>query len=176
MPLYAASSEYALHSLVLLAGADDDTHHSTRSIAEFQGLPAALVAKLFTKLQRAGLVAASEGVRGGFVLAKSAETISVLDVVDAVEGQKALFACRNIRKDCVLFDGNAPNWAKSGVCAIHSVMLEAEKKLRSELRQTSISDLSFQVASSAPDTFGSTTNAWLADAAASRRTRQSKPD
>ena len=59
-----------------------------RDLAELPGVPVEYVAKLFTKLQEAGLVVATEGVRGVFRLARPAESISVLDVVTATEGEK----------------------------------------------------------------------------------------
>ena len=122
--------EYALHCLLFLVDSDEEQPlASARDLAELQGVPADFVAKLFTKLQKAGIVAATEGVRGGFRLARAPATISVLDIVEAIDGQKPLFECRNIRSQCALFEGDTPDWATRGVCSIHAVMLEAEPKL-----------------------------------------------
>src|SRR5471032_1316891 len=84
--------EYALHCLLFLADLPADAPEaSAKDLAELQGIPGEYAAKLFTKLNKAGLVAASEGVKGGFALAKAPQHISVLDVVDAVDGEKSLF-------------------------------------------------------------------------------------
>src|SRR5262245_37477500 len=81
--------EYGLHCLLHLADPlDPGRTASARDLADLQGVPVEYVAKLFTKLQKAGLVAASEGARGGFRLARAPRSISALDVIDAIDGKK----------------------------------------------------------------------------------------
>src|SRR5262249_18862378 len=142
--------EYALHCLLFLAGPPAGvTAASVRDLAEMQGISVEYLAKLFTKLQRAGLVVATEGARGGVALARAPEHISVLDVVAAIDGKKSLFECRNIRAGCAVF-GNAPRWVTSGVCSIHAVMLEAEKRVREVLAEHTLADLAGRVLAKAP--------------------------
>ncbi|MCS8878763.1 Rrf2 family transcriptional regulator, partial [Pseudomonas aeruginosa] len=82
MALYSAGVEYGIHCLLFLADEKGDSRESSvRTLAELQGVPPELLAKVFTRLAKAGLVAATEGVRGGFRLARPANEISVLDVV-----------------------------------------------------------------------------------------------
>lgn len=102
--------EYALHCLLWLV-APLEQRPSSRDLAEIQGVPPAFVAKIFPKLEKAGIVEASGGIRGGYRLARAPEDISVLDVVDAVEGRKALFDCQEVRGRCALFDNKPPKWA-----------------------------------------------------------------
>lgn len=102
-----ASVEYAIHGLMWLVGSGRPL--SARDIAELQGVSASFLAKIFPKLEKAGIVAASEGVRGGYVLARDPAEVSYLDVIDAVEGVKPLFECQNIRGRCAVFDGKPPN-------------------------------------------------------------------
>ena len=81
--------EYGLHCLLYLADPlDQHRTASTRDLADLQGVPVEYVAKLFTKLQKAGLVVAAEGARGGFRLAREPRSISALDVVVAIDGNK----------------------------------------------------------------------------------------
>ena len=81
--------EYTLHCMLYLAGPPAGvTAASVRDLADIQGVSVEYPAKLFTKLQRAGLVAATEGVRGGFALGRPAERISVLDVVVAIVSKR----------------------------------------------------------------------------------------
>ena len=87
--------EYALHCLLWIAQPLPKPP-SSRELAALQGAPAPFVAKIFGKLEKAGLVAASAGIRGGYRLARAPEDITVLDVVDAVEGRKNLFDCQTI--------------------------------------------------------------------------------
>ena len=67
MALYSAGVEYGIHCLLFLADEKGDSRESSvRTLAELQGVPPELLAKVFTRLAKAGLVAATEGVRGGF--------------------------------------------------------------------------------------------------------------
>lgn len=132
--------EYALHCLTWIAGPLDQPP-SSRDLAEMQGVPPAFLKKIFPKLEKAGIVEASGGIRGGYRLARSPEQITVLDVVDAVEGRKSLFDCQEIRGRCALFEGKPPEWSTRGVCGIHAVMIRAEKVMRDELAKTSLASL-----------------------------------
>jgi len=132
--------EYALHCLLWIAGPIEQPA-SSRDLAEIQGISPAFLKKIFPKLEKAGIVEALGGIRGGYRLARPAEDISVLDVVDAVEGRKPLFDCQEIRGRCALFEGEPPEWSAQGVCGIHAVMLRAEKVLRDELSRTSLAAL-----------------------------------
>src|SRR6202008_2714858 len=127
-----ASVEYGLHSLLWLIDAGPDPL-SCRDLAEFQGLSPTFLAKIFAKLEKAGILQATEGVRGGYVLGRAPDEISFLEVVDAIEGRKPLFDCQEIRGRCVLFGEAPPGWAMRGVCSVHAVMLRAEKAMRESL-------------------------------------------
>jgi Rrf2 family protein len=126
-----------------------------------KGVSVEYVAKLFTKLQKADLVVATEGVGGGFRLAREAGSISVLDVVTAIDGKKALFDCREIRSRCALFGGKPPAWATRGVCSIHAIMLEAETRMREVLASHTLADLAARVDAKAPRDFGAAVAKWL---------------
>lgn len=145
--------EYALHCLLWIAGPLEKPP-SSRDLAEMQGVPPAFLKKIFPRLEKAGIVEASGGIRGGYRLARSPGQISVLDVVDAVEGQKPLFDCQEIRGRCTLFEGKPPEWSTRGVCGIHAVMIRAEKVMREELAKTSLASLAGSVLGKAPDLAG----------------------
>lgn len=162
-----ASVEYGVHCLLLLAGAGDRPA-SGRDLAEFQGISPTFVAKIFGRLEKAGIVVASEGIRGGYRLARSLEQISVLAVVEAIEGRKPLFECQEIRGRCALFEGAPPAWATRGVCAIHGVMLQAEKAMRDVLAECSLADLGANVERTAPAGFGADMKDWFDRRAAAR--------
>ena len=168
MTLYGASTEYILHSLLWLV--DNSEPVSSLDLAELQEIPAAYVAKLLPKLEKAGLLTAAEGLRGGYKLARPADDISVLAVVDAVEGRKSLFNCQEIRGRCALFDKQPPGWATQGVCGIHGVMLRAEQAMRQELSQTSLADLARSVRDKAPSPFFGQAQSWFDERVQTRRT------
>ena len=123
------SVEYGIHCLLWLVSSGNQPL-SSRDLAELQGISPSFLAKIFPKLEKAGLVMASEGVRGGYRLAKAPEDITFLDIVDAIEGDKPLFDCQEVRGRCAVFGQRPPSWATSGVCAVHAVMLRAEKAMR----------------------------------------------
>jgi Rrf2 family protein len=154
--------ECGLHCLLYLA---DSLHESepasVRALAELQGVPVAYVAKLFTKLQKAGLVVATEGARGGFRLARPARSISVLDVITAIDGEKALFECGDIRGQCAVFDGKRPGLATRGVCSIHAIMLEADARMRKVLASRTLADIAAMVTSKAPAAYMQKLERWF---------------
>lgn len=167
--------EYGLHCLLFLVDPRRDIPPaSARDLAELQGVSVEYVAKLFTKLQKAGLVVATEGVRGGFRLARQADSISVLDVVTAIDGEKSLFDCREIRSRCALFGDKPPAWATRGVCSIHAIMLEAETRMREVLASHTLADLAARVDSKAPPAFGQAVAKWLSGEAPGRPRENSR--
>jgi Rrf2 family protein len=162
--------EYALHCLLHLTDAPSGVSEaSVRDLAELQGLSVEYVAKLFTKLHKAGLTVATEGARGGFKLARSASEISVLDVVNAVDGPKPLFDCREIRGRCAIFEDQPPKWATQGVCSIHAVMLEAEKRMNEVLGSQTLADLAARTAAKAPRSYHTHIVNWIENRASGRR-------
>lgn len=165
--LYGSNVEYALHCLLWLAPTRD-APASSRDLAELTGVSPALVAKILPKLEKAGVLEAHGGIAGGYRLARPAEQITVLDVVDAVDGGKRLFDCKEVRLRCPLYGAEPPTWASQGLCTIHAVMLRAEKAMRREMAQTSLLDIANAVGVKAPDTFGAEVGGWLDDRIAAR--------
>ena len=166
------SVEYGLHCLMWLVSSGD-TPLSSRDLAELQGISPSFLAKIFPKLEKAGIVAASEGIRGGYRLARPAAEITVLEVVDAIEGDKPLFDCQQIRGRCTLFGGEPPAWSLSGVCAIHAVMLKAEKAMRSELAAQTLANIAATVDRKAPPSHAQDVRAWIDGRVEARRSARS---
>jgi Rrf2 family protein len=162
-----SSVEYALHCLLYL---DQPLAQpvSSGDLADLQGISPSFLAKIFPKLEKAGIVVASEGVRGGYKLARDSNTITVLEVIDAVEGRKPLFDCQQIRGRCAIFNNKPPAWMTSGVCSVHAVMLRAEKTMRDELNRTTIGSLTEGIAGKAPAEFAEQLQTWFADRAVTR--------
>lgn len=175
MAFIGTGVEYGLHCLLWLVERPSGPP-SSRDLAELQGISPSFVAKILPKLEKAGILTVSEGLRGGYRLARPADRISVLDVVDAIEGEKPLFDCQQIRGRCALFGGKVPEWATGGVCGIHAVMLRAERSMRDELARTTLADLARTVIRKAPDGFGGEIQAWLSIRAAGRKRPRRNPD
>ncbi|MFJ2426290.1 RrF2 family transcriptional regulator [Pseudomonas sp. NPDC087804] len=164
MSLYSAGVEYGIHCLAFLVGNGGDSREaSVRDLAELQGVPVEYLAKIFTKLAKSKLVVASEGVRGGFSLARPADEITLLDIVNAIDGRKNIFECRDIRGRCALFEGNPPEWAIEGTCSIHGAMMTAQKRMEEALAQQTILDIARKVGRKAPAEFGQQVEDWIQD-------------
>jgi Rrf2 family protein len=157
--MYGAGAEYALHSLLILATRTDPA--SVRDLAGYQKLPERFLGKLFTRLQKAGLVTATEGVAGGFTLARPASQIQVMEVLAAVDPGRTLFACAEIRNQCALFGATPPDWASAGKCRIHQFMDEAEAALQAFLGRKSLADLVCEFKCKAPEAFLQDTGQWF---------------
>ncbi len=170
MSLYGSNVEYGLHCLLNLVGPAAGATVSSRDLALFQGVSPSLVAKLFTQLQKAGIVKSAEGIQGGFQLAKPPSEISVFDVVRALEGDKPLFKCREIRRNCILYGDDPPVSATRGVCAIHAVMLEAEQRMLDALRGHTLASLAGKVDGKTTTKFADLKQQWFGERHAERQT------
>ncbi len=138
--------EWGLHCAVLLAVLPPDAALPTGRLAEYHGVPAAYLAKHLQAMSRAGLLDSVPGPRGGYRLARPAGEISVLDVVEAVDGSTPAFRCTEIRR-------RGPSAVAAREyrvpCSIHQVMDRADAAWRFELAKTSIADLVAMVAQNA---------------------------
>jgi Rrf2 family protein len=157
--MYGAGAEYALHSLLILATQPDPA--SISDLANYQQIPERFLAKIFTRLKKAKLVKGTEGISGGFILAKPAEKIDVMEVLRAVDPGRLLFACAEIRQNCTLFGKVPPGWAVSGPCRIHAFMEEAEQRLQSFLASKTLADLVCEYSCKAPKAFAMETEVWF---------------
>lgn len=157
--MYGAGVEYALHSLLTLAVRAHPV--SVRDLATYQQIPERFLAKVLARLRKADLVKATEGISGGFVLARPAQKIRVLDVLAAVDPGRTLFACAEIRRNCALYGPKPPAWATSGPCRIHAFMREAERKVQEYLASKSLADLVCEFQCKAPVKFAEETETWF---------------
>ena len=114
-------------------------------------------------------------MRGGYRLARPAEEITFLEIIDAIEGHKPLFDCQEVRGRCAVFDDNPPDWAISGKCAIHAVMLQAEKAMRDALALQTLGTVASRFGRKAPEGFFGEVNIWLDERLSERTTRSGKP-
>jgi Rrf2 family protein len=139
--------EWVLHACVNLAWAGAERAQPVAALAELNGLPAPYLNKQLQALARAGILESTPGARGGFSLARAPEDISVLDVVQAIDGSEGAFRCTEIRRQ-----GPLPASGGRGACQIASVMGRAEAAWRAELAAESIADLAGDVAAKVPGT------------------------
>ncbi|WP_433894512.1 RrF2 family transcriptional regulator [Streptomyces sp. CA-111067] len=128
--------EWALHCCVVLTSADEPVP-ATR-LAELHDVSASYLAKQLQALSRAGLVRSVQGKAGGYVLTREPASITVLDVVEAIDGPGPAFVCSEIRQRGPLA---TPPEACVGPCAITRAMSNADAAWRESLRAVTIADL-----------------------------------
>ncbi|HQR02719.1 MAG: Rrf2 family transcriptional regulator [Proteobacteria bacterium] len=168
-----ARVEYGIHCLLWLVDPASG-QPSSRDLAELQGISPSFLAKIFPRLEKAGIVQAADGIRGGYRLAKPPSEITVLEIVDAIEGHKPLFECQEIRGRCAVFDNEPPDWATTGVCGIHAVMLRAEKAMRESLAQETLASIAAVVERKAPNSFPVEVQGWLVERVNGRTSSRSR--
>ena len=125
-----ARSEYGLLALIDIACRSGEGPVSARGIAERQGIPGKFLEQLFVALRQSGLVTAVRGAHGGFELSRDAEGITVLDVVEALEGPLQPTQCP-VLEPC----------GRSGPCAAVGVWTQATNALRDVLGRTTLAEL-----------------------------------
>lgn len=97
-------ADYALRAVIFLSRLDGDQKASTSAIAEEQKIPPSFLAKIVSQLSLAGLIQTSRGARGGVSLARPPEQISVLDVIEAIDGPVMLNECAVNADNCTFGD------------------------------------------------------------------------
>jgi Rrf2 family protein len=91
--------EWAAHACALLVPLWPDRGLALSALAEFHGLPEPYMAKQMQALARAGIVSGGRGRSGFYQLARSPAEISLLDILLAVDGDKPMFRCGEIRQN-----------------------------------------------------------------------------
>jgi Rrf2 family protein len=137
---YSVGVEYALHCLIYLGTPSIKPVLTVKELARFQGISETYLSKIFTKLSKSGIVKATPGVAGGYQLGKNPLDITFWDVVQAVEGEKKIFRCKNIIGTCALHDKKSEKEECPGKvdCLINDVMLDAEKQMELYLKEKNI--------------------------------------
>lgn len=123
-------TDYALRILLDLARSDGRPV-SVRAIAERQDVPYAFARGIGRELVSAGMVESSRGVTGGLVLARDPENLSVLEVVEAMQGSVSCAVCTS-----------DPTWCKRmNGCSVHGVWSGADEMLKEYLGSKSLGGL-----------------------------------
>ena len=86
-------ADYAVRAVLFLTKIGPETRAATSQIALEQKIPPSFLAKIVSQLSVAGLLQTSRGARGGVSFARPAEAISLLDVVEAIDGPILLNEC-----------------------------------------------------------------------------------
>ncbi len=129
-------ADYALRAMLYLAQLAPNVRAATSQIAEEQSIPPSFLAKIISQLSIAGLIHTSRGARGGVSLARQPEDISILEVVEAIDGPISLNEC------CV--DAEACPFGEK--CPLRPLWCEAQSGLVEKLKSTTFSQFVAQQA------------------------------
>lgn len=132
------STEWVLHVTTALAQLGRESTASAAQLAEHYRLPAPYLAKQLQALVRAGVLSGATGPRGGFRLARPADQITLLEVVEAVDGGAPFYTCREIRQQG---RGAVPPEQCRQACGLAARMATAEAAWRASLRAVTIADI-----------------------------------
>ncbi len=124
-------ADYAMRAVIYLAEIGPDRRAATSQIAEAQHIPPSFLAKIVSQLSVAGLLQTSRGARGGVSLARSADEISLLEVIEAIDGPILLNEC--------VADSGVCTFGES--CVIRPVFCDAQSALVSQLSNTSFGEI-----------------------------------
>ena len=153
--------EWGVHACVLLAVLPADAALPAARLAEYHGVPSAYLAKHLQALARASVLETVKGPRGGYRLSRPAAEITVLNVVEALDGHEPAFRCTEIRRRG---PSAAPAREYRTACGIHRVFADADDAWRTVLGATTIADLVVGVVQEAPRTALDKAARWLSDA------------
>jgi Rrf2 family protein len=110
-------------------------------------VPPAYLAKHLQSLARAGIVDTVKGPRGGYRLARPSTEITMLEIVEAIDGEEPAFRCTEIRRRG---PAAVPARSYTNMCNIHSAFVRADEAWRAELAATTVADLLIGVLQTAP--------------------------
>ena len=123
-------ADYAVRAVLHLANTGDQ-RTATSMIAEAQHIPPSFLAKIISQLSIAGLLHTSRGARGGVTLAREAKDITLLEVVEAIDGPIQLNECVANNGACTFEDD----------CPLRPVWCDAQEELVGRLKSTNFADM-----------------------------------
>lgn len=125
------ATEYAIRSVIFLAQQPKNEIILKKDICRTQEVTPAFLTKIFQPLIKAGIVSSQRGVGGGFLLARDASEITMLDILQAEEGLLKLNHCITDAEFC----------DRDSYCSAHKVWQEAQGEMAKVLQRYTIADL-----------------------------------
>jgi Rrf2 family protein len=141
------STEWVLHCATTLAQLEPGATASTKQLADYFDLPGPYLAKQLQALVRAGLLVGTTGPRGGFRLARPPAEITLLQLVEAVDGAASPYECREIRRRG---RGALPREDCLDTCILARKMAEAHDAWRQHLGGITLAGILSELPPTAP--------------------------
>ncbi len=138
--IFTTKAEYGVRLLIQLGQREGQPPASLKAIAEREQLPLAYLERIAALLKRAGLLTATRGAHGGYLLARPASEITMDAVVLALEGAIAPMDCffddRDGRVSCARHDDES-----QGHCAIKLLWTRVQLGVIKSLQRTTLAEL-----------------------------------
>jgi Rrf2 family protein len=128
---FTRATDYGVRAMLHIGSLPEGGVALKDEIAEAQAIPASFMAKILRRLVKAGLLSSARGVNGGFGLARAAAEISLLDIVQGVEGPIHLTDCAPDPDHCTL----------AHECPVSTVWLEVQRQMTILLGETTLDAL-----------------------------------
>ena len=139
----SARTRYGLRILIDIAQHEaDDAPRSIKAISGSQSITSAFISRLAVPLKRAGLIRALRGIGGGLRLAKSPEDITLLEIMETLDGPVSILKCLAKPKSCKRFRG----------CPARTVWSDLNITIRDAFASTTLSKVMSRIG--ATDTSG----------------------
>ncbi|MFA6322303.1 MAG: Rrf2 family transcriptional regulator [Candidatus Buchananbacteria bacterium] len=129
---FSTRSSYGLRALAHLAKYYGNKPYSLAKVAQEEKISQAYLERLFSRLKKAGILVSSKGMAGGYQLARKPAQISILSVIEALEGTVSVFKCLGVRGDLICSQKSCP----SGF-----VYQKVQKALTDSLSSMTLNDL-----------------------------------
>ena len=124
-------ADYALIAMKHLAQKHRATSTCAREIAEQYDIPIELMAKVLQRLVRNRLLVSTQGTRGGYTLGRAASSISVADVIAAIDGPFTITACTSDKHDCEQYSK----------CSVRDPLWQIRERIAATLGTVTLADM-----------------------------------
>lgn len=127
----STKGRYGLRILIDIATHDPDKPRMVRDIAESQQISEKYISRLIIDLRRARLVRSVRGVKGGFFLARSPNEITLLDILETMEGTISIV-------DCVMAPEKCP---RNNICGVRGIWQRLNDGIREQMRGITFAEI-----------------------------------
>lgn len=129
--MLSKSCEYGLRAALYLASLDEEGYVPISTISEELDISFPFLTKIFQKLNDAGLLTSQRGPKGGVALTRTADDVTLYEIVVAIDGE-------DLFRECVL---GLPNCGDAEPCPLHEEWADERSRIETLFRNSSLSEL-----------------------------------